>query len=60
MSLEHLFPVSDRYEGFSESDEREGLERISHSKVQQAAQSYIGHEPAIPVVYLSSIPRAST
>lgn len=33
-----------------------GLERISHFKVIQAAQAYIGREPAIPVTYLSSIP----
>lgn len=56
MALEDLFPASDRYEAFDQEDEQEGLERISHFKVQQAAQPFIGHEPAIPVVYLSSIP----
>jgi pimeloyl-ACP methyl ester carboxylesterase len=56
MKLESLFPKSDRYRAFSDEDEDGSLERISHFKVMQAAQPYVGHEPDIPVTYLSSIP----
>jgi pimeloyl-ACP methyl ester carboxylesterase len=56
LSLEHLIPPEDRYKAFSEEDESDTLERISHFKVLQATQRFIGHEPAIPVTYLSSIP----
>jgi pimeloyl-ACP methyl ester carboxylesterase len=56
LSLDDLFPPDERYEAFDAEDENESLERISHFKVIQAAQQYVGHEPAIPVTYLSSIP----
>jgi hypothetical protein len=56
LSLDGLFPPGDRFEAFDAEDESESLERISHFKVQQAAQEHIGNEPAIPVTYLSSIP----
>jgi pimeloyl-ACP methyl ester carboxylesterase len=56
LSLEHLFKPADRYKAFSAEDERESLERISHFKVFQASQPFIGQEPSIPVTYLSSIP----
>ena len=49
LALEHLFPPEDRYEAYSEDDETNGLERISHFKVITAGQQYIGKEPAIPV-----------
>jgi pimeloyl-ACP methyl ester carboxylesterase len=57
MSLESMFPLEDRYEAYSEEDEGMGLERISHYKVQMAAQPFIGHEPDIPLTYLASIPQ---
>jgi hypothetical protein len=56
MALDGLFPPENRYEAFGAVDESEGLERISHFKVQEAAQEHIGNEPDIPVTYLSSIP----
>ena len=56
LSLDPLFPPGDTYKAFSEEDENDSLERISHYKVLEAAQPYIGKEPAIPVTYLSSIP----
>lgn len=56
MALESMFPLEDRYEAFSEEDEGTGLERISHYKVQMAAQAFIGREPDIPLTYLASIP----
>jgi pimeloyl-ACP methyl ester carboxylesterase len=56
LSLEPLFPPEERQEAFVEEDENESPERMSHFKVLSAAQPYIGHEPAIPVTYLSSIP----
>jgi pimeloyl-ACP methyl ester carboxylesterase len=56
LSLDDLFPPEERYEAFDAEDENESLERISHFKVMQTAQAYVGHEPAIPVTYLSSIP----
>ncbi len=54
MALEHLFPADDTYRASSEPDEEFGAERISHYKVMQAAQRFIGKEPAIPVTYLAS------
>lgn len=56
LSLDPLFPPEDRYDAFDAEDENEGLERISHYKAMKAAADRIGEEPAIPVVYLSSIP----
>lgn len=56
LSLDPLFPPEDRYDAFDAEDENEGLERISHYKAMKAAADRIGDEPAIPVVYLSSIP----
>jgi pimeloyl-ACP methyl ester carboxylesterase len=53
LSLEHLFDPADRYQAFDQEDEA-SLERISHYKVQKAAQRYVGREPEIPVVYLAS------
>ncbi len=54
LSLEHLFPAPDRYEAFDQTDEAEGLERISHFKCITAGQRFIGKEPRIPVTYLAS------
>jgi len=53
-SLEHLLKPADRYKAFSEEDENESLERISHYKVFNVNQP--AQEAAIPVTYLSSIP----
>lgn len=58
LSLEQMIPPGDRYKAFSAEDENETLERISHYKVFEASQPYIGQEPAIPVTYLSSIPES--
>jgi pimeloyl-ACP methyl ester carboxylesterase len=58
LSLEHLVKPEDRYEASVAEDENESLERISHFKVLEASQRYIGKEPAIPVTYLSSIPES--
>lgn len=54
LSLEHLFAPADRYEAFDQTDETEGLERISHYKCITAGQRFIGKEPRIPVTYLAS------
>ena len=56
LSLDPLFAPQDRYDAFDAADETESLERISHYKAMKAAADRIGDEPAIPVVYLSSIP----
>lgn len=55
-TLDHLLPPEVRYQTFDEEDERDSLERISHYKMLVEAEGYMGHEPAIPVTYLSSIP----
>ncbi len=39
---------------YSEDDEQNGLERISHFKCITAGQAFIGKEPDIPVTYLAS------
>jgi hypothetical protein len=54
MELEHLFPPDETYRAASHADEDFGVERISHYKVMQAGQRFIGKEPAIPVTYLAS------
>jgi pimeloyl-ACP methyl ester carboxylesterase len=59
LSLDALFPPEERQEAFVEEDENESPERMSHFMVLSAAQPYIGHEPAIPVTYLSSIPEGN-
>jgi pimeloyl-ACP methyl ester carboxylesterase len=56
LRLERLFKPADRLKATVREDETRSLERISQYKVYEAAQRYIGREPAIPVTYLSSIP----
>jgi hypothetical protein len=56
LGLEDRFPEEERYEAFHEEDEQEGLERISHFGVMQAAADHIGEEPDIPFIYLASEP----
>jgi pimeloyl-ACP methyl ester carboxylesterase len=56
LALDALFPPEERQEAFVDEDENGSPERMSHFRVLSAAQPYIGHEPAIPVTYLSSIP----
>ena len=56
LALEHLFKPEDRYMASDAEDENESLEPISHFKVFNASEPYIGKEPAIPVTNLSSIP----
>jgi pimeloyl-ACP methyl ester carboxylesterase len=54
LSLDDLFPVEERYETLDAEDENDTLERISHFKMISTAASFIGKEPAIPVIYLAS------
>jgi pimeloyl-ACP methyl ester carboxylesterase len=58
LTLEHLLPREDKYKTYSEEDEQESLERISHYKAHKAVLPYIGKEPAIPVTFFSSIPES--
>jgi pimeloyl-ACP methyl ester carboxylesterase len=54
LALEPLWPREDWYQSFHADDQCCTLERISHWKVMQKAQRYIGSEPAIPVIYLTA------
>jgi pimeloyl-ACP methyl ester carboxylesterase len=54
LSLDHLFPVEERFETLDQEDENDTLERISHFKMMSTATNFIGQEPAIPVIYLAS------
>lgn len=56
LKLEHLIDPKERYVAYDTEDENGSLERISHYKMLNAAQRYVGKEPAIPVTYLASIP----
>jgi pimeloyl-ACP methyl ester carboxylesterase len=56
LKLDYLWPPGQRYKADSASDQRASVERLSQYKVYKACQPYIGHEPAIPVTYLESIP----
>jgi pimeloyl-ACP methyl ester carboxylesterase len=58
LTLEHLVPREDKYKTYSDEDEQESLERISHYKAHKAGLPYIGKEPAIPVTFFSSIPES--
>ncbi|MCW2764064.1 MAG: alpha/beta hydrolase [Nocardioides sp.] len=52
LSLEHLFAPQDRLRAVMDDQEANSLERLSQYRSLAAAQRYIGHEPAIPVIYL--------
>lgn len=54
LSLEKLWPREDRYQSFHAEDQCCTLERLSHWKVMQESQRFIGREPNVPVVYLTA------
>lgn len=54
LSLEPLWPREDRYQSFHAEDQCCTLERISHWKLMQESQRFIGREPHIPVIYLTA------
>ena len=54
LALDIHFPIEERYETLDEEDETDTQERISHFRMISTAASFIGREPAIPVIYFAS------
>ncbi|MDR7253131.1 pimeloyl-ACP methyl ester carboxylesterase [Nocardioides sp. BE266] len=54
LTLDHLLPKRFRQRHFDKEDACCSVERISQYDLYRSLQPTIGHEPAIPVVYLAS------
>jgi pimeloyl-ACP methyl ester carboxylesterase len=54
LGLEKMWPREDWYQSFHADDQCCTLERLSHWKMMQESQRYIGREPNVPLVYLTA------